>query len=89
MSAGDIKLFPEELKVFVKNKEVSLTPIEFEIVYCLLQHTDQPVKLNQILQEVWGYDNDENPDMLRVHFRHLRQKMEDNPKRWIDIAQSV
>jgi DNA-binding response OmpR family regulator len=80
LSAGDIKLLPDVLKIKVKNKEVQLTPIEFEIVYCLLQHTDQPVKIATILSEVWGYDYDENPDMLRVHFRHLRQKIEDDPK---------
>jgi DNA-binding response OmpR family regulator len=80
LSAGDIKLSPDVLKVIIKDKEISLTPIEFEILYCLLQHTDQPVKLSTILLEVWGYQEEENPDMLRVHFRHLRQKIEENPK---------
>lgn len=80
LHAGDIKLFPDVLKANIKNKEISLTPIEFEILYCLLQHTDQPVKLSTILFEVWGYQGEENPDMLRVHFRHLRQKIEENPK---------
>lgn len=80
LAAGDLKLYPDVLKISIKDREVSLTPIEFEIIYCLLQHTDQPVKLSNILLEVWGYQEDENPDMLRVHFRHLRQKMEENPK---------
>lgn len=80
LSAGDLKLSPDVLKVIIKDKEISLTPIEFEILYCLLQHTDQPVKLSTILLEVWGYQEEENPDMLRVHFRHLRQKIEENPK---------
>ena len=80
LSAGDIKLFPDVLKAYIKSKMINLTPIEFEILYCLLQHTDQPVKLSNILLEVWGYEGEENPDMLRVHFRHLRQKIEENPK---------
>ncbi|MBC7475618.1 MAG: response regulator transcription factor [Candidatus Sericytochromatia bacterium] len=80
LSAGDIKLFPDVLKANIKDKEINLTPIEFEILYCLVQHTDQPVKLSTILFEVWGYQGEENPDMLRVHFRHLRQKIEENPK---------
>jgi len=78
--AGDIRLYPDVLRVSIKNREITLTPIEFEILYCLLQHTDQPVKISAILQEVWGYESDENPDMLRVHFRHLRKKIEENPK---------
>jgi DNA-binding response OmpR family regulator len=80
LSAGNIRLFPDVLKIKIKDKEIQLTPIEFEIIYCLLQHTDQPVKISTILSEVWGYDSDENPDMLRVHFRHLRQKIEEDPK---------
>lgn len=80
LSAGNIRLFPDVLKIKIKEREIELTPIEFEIIYCLLQHTDQPVKLSTILSEVWGYDSDENPDMLRVHFRHLRQKIEEDPK---------
>ncbi|MEK7431896.1 MAG: response regulator transcription factor [Cyanobacteriota bacterium] len=78
--AGDITLSPDILKLTIKDRLISLTPIEFEIIYCLLQYTDQPVKLSTILQEVWGYTDEENPDMLRVHFRHLRQKIEENPK---------
>lgn len=80
LHAGDIRLFPDVLKVTIKDNEINLTPIEFEIMYCLLQHTDQPVKLSTILFEVWGYQGEENPDMLRVHFRHLRQKIEENAK---------
>jgi DNA-binding response OmpR family regulator len=80
LSAGNIRLFPDVLKIKIKDREIQLTPIEFEIIYCLLQHTDQPVKISTILSEVWGYDSDENPDMLRVHFRHLRQKIEEDPK---------
>lgn len=80
LSAGDIKLYPDALKVSIKERVFSLTPIEFEIMYCLLQHTDQPVKLSTLLHEVWGYTEEENPDMLRVHFRHLRQKVEENQK---------
>ncbi|MFN8577845.1 MAG: response regulator transcription factor [Candidatus Sericytochromatia bacterium] len=80
LQAGDIKLFPDVLKIKIKDEEINLTPIEFEIMYCLLQHTDQPVKLSTILFEVWGYQGEENPDMLRVHFRHLRQKIEENAK---------
>ncbi|MFN8670541.1 MAG: response regulator transcription factor [Candidatus Sericytochromatia bacterium] len=80
LSAGDIRLQPDVLKMYIKDRLINLTPIEFEIIYCLLQHTDQPVKLSTILQEVWGYTEEENPDMLRVHFRHLRQKIEIDPK---------
>ncbi|MBC7542472.1 MAG: response regulator transcription factor [Candidatus Sericytochromatia bacterium] len=80
LTAGDVVLFPEALQVRLKKHAVTLTPTEFEIVHCLLQHVDQPVTLATILQEVWGYDADEDVEMLRVHVRHLRLKLEAEPK---------
>jgi DNA-binding response OmpR family regulator len=80
LQAGVISLFPESLQVRLKNHSATLTPTEFEIVHCLLQHVDQPVPLATILQEVWGYDADEDVEMLRVHVRHLRLKLELEPK---------
>ena len=80
LMAGDVALFPEALQVKLKTQAITLTPTEFEIVHCLLQHVDQPVPLATILQEVWGYDADEDVEMLRVHVRHLRLKLEAEPK---------
>ncbi|MDD3014144.1 MAG: response regulator transcription factor [Candidatus Gastranaerophilales bacterium] len=80
LESGDIKLFPDSLEVQIKNKLIKLTPTEFEILYCLLQHVNQAVKLNTLLKEVWGYDSDEDVRMVRVHMGGLRQKIEVNPK---------
>jgi DNA-binding response OmpR family regulator len=57
-----------------------LTPTEFEILYCLLQHCGEAVPLASILQEVWGYEADEDVRMLRVHIGGLRQKIEEDHK---------
>ncbi len=80
LSAGDIELLPTSLEARVKGKLVKLTPTEFEILYCLLQHVGEAVALGTILQEVWGYDADEDVRMLRVHVGGLRQKIEVNHK---------
>jgi two-component system response regulator RpaA len=80
LRAGGISLFPEALQVHLDGHCTTVTPTEFEIVHCLLQHVDQPVPLATLLQEVWGYDADEGVEMLRVHIRHLRLKLERNPK---------
>jgi len=80
LTAGDIKLFPDSLEVQIKNNLIKLTPTEFEILYCLMQHVNQAVNLNTLLKEVWGYDSDEDVRMVRVHMGGLRQKIEPNPK---------
>jgi two-component system response regulator RpaA len=76
LAAGDLKLIPSSLEVVLKGKLIKLTPTEFEILYCLMQHVGEAVSLATILQEVWGYDADEDVRMLRVHIGGLRQKIE-------------
>lgn len=80
LNVGDIELFPDFLETSIKGKKIKLTPTEFEILYCLLQHFNQSVTLAVLLNEVWGYDSDEDVRMLRVHVGGLRQKIESDPK---------
>jgi len=80
LEAGEIKIFPESLEAGVKSKIIKLTPTEFEILYCLMQHLNQAVNYQTLLDEVWGYDADEDVRMVRVHVGGLRQKIEENPK---------
>ena len=80
LSAGDIEIFPDTLECTIVNKKVKLTPTEFEILYCLMQHFNSPVTLATLLDEVWGYDSNEDVRMLRVHVGGLRNKIEENVK---------
>lgn len=80
LRSGDIEIFPESLEVVIVNKKVKLTPTEFEILYCLMQHFNNPVTLAVLLDEVWGYDSSEDVRMLRVHVGGLRNKIESNAK---------
>ena len=77
---GDIEIFPESLEAVIINKKVKLTPTEFEILYSLMQHFNNPVTLATLLDEVWGYDSDEDVRMLRVHVGGLRNKIEPDSK---------
>ncbi len=80
LKIGDIELFPDSLETEIKGKRIKLTPTEFEILYCLIQHFNNAVTLAVLLDEVWGYNSDDDVRMLRVHVGGLRQKIEDNPK---------
>ncbi len=76
LTVGDITLLPENLSVKIKEKEIKLTPIEFEILNCLVQNHGQTVASGTLLQEVWGYSEDDDVETIRVHIRHLRSKLE-------------
>ncbi len=80
LSAGDLTISPETLEAVIVNKKVKLTPTEFEILYCLMQHFNNPVTLATLLDEVWGYDSNEDVRMLRVHVGGLRNKIEPDAK---------
>ena len=78
LRAGDIEILPDSLETVILDKKVKLTPTEFEILYCLMQHINTPVSLAVLLDEVWGYDSNEDVRMVRVHVGGLRQKIEQN-----------
>lgn len=81
LEAGDFQLLPNALEVIVRGEVIKLTPTEFEILHCLMQHVGDAVSLGQLLQDVWGYEPDEDVRVLRVHMGGLRQKVEIDPKK--------
>jgi two-component system response regulator RpaA len=75
LSVGDFTLTPENLEVKVNEKSIKLTPTEYELLNCLLQHHGQAVSAGTLLKEVWGYSDDDDVETIRVHIRHLRSKL--------------
>jgi DNA-binding response OmpR family regulator len=76
LAIGDLRLLPKSLEVFCHGQMIRLTPTEFEILYCLVQHANEAVSLSTLLQEVWGYDASDDVRTVRVHVGGLRQKVE-------------
>lgn len=83
LTAGEITLIPENLQAKVKERVVKLTPTEFEILHCLMQHHGQTVSTGKLLEEVWGYSPDDDVDTIRVHIRHLRTRLESGDRKYI------
>jgi two-component system KDP operon response regulator KdpE len=59
--------------------EVRLTPTEWHLVEVLVRNEDKLVSSRQLLQEVWGPAYGEESNYLRVHFAHIRRKLEPDP----------
>ncbi|AKN31002.1 PhoP family transcriptional regulator [Clostridium carboxidivorans P7] len=74
-----LKLDTSNYKVFKENRELNLTPIEFELLKFFLENPDRVFTKAQIFNNVWKneYVNDDNTVM--VHIKRLRNKIEDNP----------
>lgn len=80
LSFGPLTLIPERFEAVWFGNTVKLTHLEFELLHCLLQKHGQTVAPSEILQEVWGYDPDDDIETIRVHIRHLRTKLEPDPR---------
>ena len=76
LSKGDITLIPESYSVKILDKTAQLTPIEFDILNVLMQHEGFMVSAKVLLKEVWGYEDDNDIDTIRVHITHLRAKID-------------
>lgn len=59
-------------------KPLSLTPIEFSILWVLAENQGRVVSSEELFHEVWGDKYFSNNNTVMVHIRHLREKMQDN-----------
>lgn len=84
LHSGEITLVPESREAQVESRIVRFTPIEFEILYCLMQNLGKTVSPNQLLHDIWGYSPDDDIETIRVHIRHLRQRLEEEDRKKAD-----
>ncbi|MDX1917841.1 MAG: response regulator transcription factor [Candidatus Caenarcaniphilales bacterium] len=77
LHSGEITLIPESREAQISGRLVRFTPIEFEILYCLMQNIGKTVSPSQLLHDIWGYSPDDDIETIRVHIRHLRQRLEE------------
>ena len=67
-------------KVIVEGKEVKLTPTEYNILLFLLKNKGTVFSINQIYENVWNDEAYAAENIIAVHIRHIREKIEINPK---------
>ena len=78
-TGGDLYIDFDSRRVRVGDREVRLTPKEFDLLRYLVAHAGKPVPHRELLQSVWGPDYGEETEYLRVFINQLRKKIEPNP----------
>jgi two-component system, OmpR family, KDP operon response regulator KdpE len=78
-ASEDLDIDFETRKVRAGNKNVRLTPKEFDLLRYLVSQRGRPIPHRELLQAVWGPDYGDQTDYLRVFITHLRKKIEPNP----------
>ena len=76
---GDIELDFKRYRASKGGRELELTPREFKVLKCFILHREEVVTREQLLDEVWGYDNFPISRTVDNHIAKLRQKIEDVP----------
>ena len=79
IKAGNIRIDVDAHKVTVRGQETRLTPKEFEVLAFLVKNRGKVVTHRTLLAAVWGGENIEQPEYLRVFINRLRNKIEPDP----------
>jgi two-component system KDP operon response regulator KdpE len=77
--AGDLRVDLARRLVFVGEKEVHLTPIEYNLLAALVKHAGKVLTHRQLLNAAWGPEYGYEAHYLRVYMAQLRRKLEADP----------
>jgi DNA-binding response OmpR family regulator len=80
ITSGDLRIDFERREVTLRDKPVRLTYVEFEILGLLAARPGRVQSRESLLERVWGDSNYRDPRTIDVHIRHLREKLERDPK---------
>ncbi|MEA4816713.1 MAG: response regulator transcription factor [Lachnospiraceae bacterium] len=86
---GDLLMDFENRRVFVGEKEVHLTLIEYKILVLFAKYVGRVLTYEYIINSVWGNYAQKNSQLLRVNMANIRHKIEENPGEPIYIKTEV
>ncbi len=80
---NNFKLNPRSYELETPQRgTVRLTPLQFDLLYHLMTHQGQAFSPSRLLDEVWDYPSGKgSPDLVRVHIKTLRERIETDPHR--------
>jgi DNA-binding response OmpR family regulator len=77
MVIGNIKINTEYRQVYVNDKAVEMTPIEYSLLQYFADNRNIALTRDQILDNVWGYDYYGDERTVDTHVKRLRKKLDD------------
>ncbi len=88
---GGLVINDDTKQVTVDDESVKLTPIEYNILLLLVKNQGRVFSINQIYERIWNEDAIGADNTVAVHIRHIREKIEINPKepRYIKVVWGV
>jgi len=90
-TAGGLAIDDELKEVTVDGESVKLTPIEYNILLLLVKNQGRVFSIGQIYESIWNEEAIGADNTVAVHIRHIREKIEINPKepRYLKVVWGV
>ena len=90
-ATGGLMINDDLKEVTVDGEPVKLTPIEYNILLLLLRNQGKVFSIDQIYENIWNEDAIGVDNTVAVHIRHIREKIEINPKepRYLKVVWGV
>ena len=88
---GGLVIRDDLKEVTVDGEKVKLTPIEYNILLLLVKNQGKVFSINQIYENIWNEEPIGADNTVAVHIRHIREKIEINPKepRYLKVVWGV
>lgn len=78
--AGELIIDDTKKEVYVDGKNIKLTPTEYNILKFLTKNKGRVFSISQIYENVWEEESYGAENIIAVHIRHIREKIEINPR---------
>ena len=80
LHSGDLSIDKEKRQVFLKQKEITLTIKEYDLLLLLVENPGKTLHKDFLFEKIWGMDSFSENQTLTVHIKMLRDKIEEDSK---------
>ena len=81
ITIDDLEINLETHEIFIDEREIKLTPTEFDILVLLSKSRGKVFSITNIYESVWNQEFMESDNTVMVHIRKVREKTEENPRK--------
>lgn len=88
---GGLRIDDDQKEVTVDGEVIKLTPIEYNILLLLVKNAGKVYSIDQIYEQIWNEEAIGADNTVAVHIRHIREKIEINPRepRYLKVVWGV
>ena len=88
---GGLQINDDTKEVYVDDEQIKLTPIEYNILLLLVKNAGKVFSIDEIYEQIWNEEAIGADNTVAVHIRHIREKIEINPRepRYLKVVWGV